>query len=134
MPVAKIHVLEGHYSKDRLGKVSGAVQSGLISALGIPPEDFFQIIHFLPRSQFIHTPSFLGLNYSNDLILLEITFISGRPREQRLKLLKVLNDAVVSAAGISPDDLVIMLNETPGENISFGRGLAQRAQIAAATG
>jgi hypothetical protein len=134
MPVAKIHVLEGHYSKDRLGKVSGAVQSGLISALGIPPEDFFQIIHLLPRSQFLHTPSFLGLNYSDDLILLEITFISGRSREQRLKLLKALNHAVVSAAGISPDDLVIMLNETPGENISFGRGLAQRAHISAATG
>jgi phenylpyruvate tautomerase PptA (4-oxalocrotonate tautomerase family) len=134
MPVAKIHVLEGHYSKDRLGKVSGAVQSGLISVLGIPPEDFFQIIHLLPRSQFLHTPAFLGLNYSDDLILLEITFISGRPREQRLKLLKALNDAVVSAAGISPDDLVIMLNETPGENISFGRGRAQRAHISAATG
>jgi phenylpyruvate tautomerase PptA (4-oxalocrotonate tautomerase family) len=65
--------------------------------------------------------------------LLEITFISGRPREQRLKLLKVLNDAVVSAAGISPDNLVIMLNETPGENISFGRELAQRAHIPVAT-
>lgn len=134
MPVAKIHVLEGNYSKDRLDRVSGAVQSGLITALGIPPEDFFQIIHLLPRSQFLHTPSFLGLNYSDDLILLEITFISGRPREQRLKLLKALNDAVVSAASISPDDLVIMLNENPGENISFGRGLAQRAHISAATG
>jgi hypothetical protein len=41
-----------------------------------------------------------------------------------------LNDAVVSAARISPDDLVITLYETPGENISFGRGLAQRANVA----
>jgi hypothetical protein len=41
-----------------------------------------------------------------------------------------LNDAVVSAARISPDDLLITLYETPGENISFGRGLAQRAHIA----
>ena len=45
MPVAKIHVLEGRYNEARLGKVSSAVQDGLISALGIPPEDFFQIIH-----------------------------------------------------------------------------------------
>jgi 4-oxalocrotonate tautomerase len=132
MPVVKIHVLEGRYSEARLGKVSNAVQSGLMSALGIPPEDFFQIIHILPRSQYLHTPSFLGLNYSDDLILLEITFISGRPKEKRLGLLQALNDAVVSAAGISPDDLVIILNETPGENISFGRGLAQRAHISAA--
>ena len=129
MPVAKIHVLEGRYDEARLRKVSSAVQNGLISALGIPPEDFFQIIHVLPRGRFLHTPSVLGLDYSDDLIILEITFISGRPKEKRLALLKALNDGVVAAAGISPDDLLITLYETPGENISFGRGLAQRAHI-----
>ena len=129
MPLAKLHVLEGQYDEVRLGKVSSAVQNGLISALGIPPEDFFQIIHVLPKSQFRHTPSFLGLKYSDDLIVLEITFISGRPKEKRLGLLKALNDEVVAAAGISLDDLLITLYETPGENISFGRGLAQRAHI-----
>jgi phenylpyruvate tautomerase PptA (4-oxalocrotonate tautomerase family) len=131
MPVAKIHVLEGRYDKARLGNVSRAVQNALISALDIPPEDFFQIIHILPHGRFLHTPSFLGLNYSDDLIALEITFISGRPKEKRLRLLKALNEAVVSAAGIAPDDLLITLYETPGENISFGRGLAQRAHISA---
>ena len=130
MPLAKIHVLEGQYDETRRGKVSSAVQSGLISALGVPPEDFFQIIHILPKSQFHYTPSILGLNYSDDLIVLEITFISGRPKETRLGLLKALNDAVVSAARISPDDLLITLYETPGENISFGRGLAQRTHVA----
>ena len=130
MPLAKLHVLEGQYDEVRLGKVSSAVQNGLISALGIPPEDFFQIIHVLPKSQFRHTPSFLGLKYSDDLIVLEITFISGRPKEKRLGLLKALNDEVVAAAGISPDNLLITLYETPGENISFGRGLAQRAHVA----
>jgi 4-oxalocrotonate tautomerase len=129
MPVAKIHVLEGQYNEARLAKVSSAIQNGLISALGIPPEDSFQIIHILPRGQFRHTPSFLGLNYSDDLIVLEITFISGRPKQKRLGLLKASNDGVVAAAGISPDDLLITLYETPGENISFGRGLAQRAHI-----
>jgi phenylpyruvate tautomerase PptA (4-oxalocrotonate tautomerase family) len=132
MPIAKIHVLEGQYDEARLGKVSSAVQNGLISALGIPPEDFFQIFHVLPRNQYLHTPSFLGLKYSDDLIVLEITFISGRPSEKRLGLLKALNDAVVAAAGISPDDLMIAFYEVPGDNISFGRGLAQRADISAA--
>jgi nicotinamidase-related amidase len=69
------------------------------------------------------------LAYSDDLILLEITFISGRPREKKLRLLKALNDNIVAAVGISSDDLMITLYETPGENISFGRGLAQRAHI-----
>src|ERR1700688_1662340 len=129
MPVAKIYVLEGQYDEARLGKVSKAVQDGLMSALGVPPDDFFQIFHFLPRSQFRHTPSFLGLKYSDDLIVLEVTFISGRPKDKRLALLKAVNKGVVAAAGISPDDLMITLYEVPGENISFGQGLAQRAHI-----
>jgi Tautomerase enzyme len=129
MPVAKIHILEGRWDQARLDRVSNAVQQGLISALGIPSDDFFQIVHILPATQFRHTRSFMGLNYSEDLILLEITFISGRPKEKRLDLLKALNDGVVAATQISPDDLVITLYETSGENISFGRGLAQRAQI-----
>jgi len=45
MPLAKTHVLEGQYDEARRGRVSSAVQNGLIRALGIPPEDFFQIIH-----------------------------------------------------------------------------------------
>jgi hypothetical protein len=129
MPLAKIHVLEGQYNEARLDKVSGAIQEALIGALDIPAEDFFQLVHVLPRSQFRHTPAFLGLAYSDDLILLEITFISGRPKERKLGLLKALNDNIVAAAGISPDDLNITLYEAPGENISFGRGLAQRAHI-----
>lgn len=61
MPVAKIHVLEGQYNDARLDKASGAIQEALIGVLGIPPEDFFQLVHVLPRSQFRHTPAFLGL-------------------------------------------------------------------------
>ena len=129
MPVAKIHVLEGPYDEGRLGRISSAVQNALMSALDIPPDDFFQIIHVVPRGRFLHTPSFLGLKYSDNLIVLEITFISGRSKEKRLGLLKALNDGVVAAAGISADDLLIKLSEVPGENISFGRGLAQRAHI-----
>jgi len=129
MPVAKIHVLEGRYDERRLTNVSKAVQEALISILKIPVDDFFQIIHELPRKRFLHTPSFLGLKYSDDLILLEITFISGRPKETRLALLKELNQRIVAGAGISPDDLLISLYEIAGENVSFGQGLAQRAFI-----
>jgi len=129
MPVAQLHVLEGRYDEHRLSNVSRAVQEALIGVLKIPPDDFFQIIHELPRNRFLHTPSFLGMKYSDDFILLELSFISGRPRETRLALLEELNARVVAGAGISPDDLMIQLSEGPGENFSFGRGLAQRAFV-----
>src|SRR5258707_1932034 len=97
MPLAKIHVLEGRYTEARLGKVSDAVQHSLMSALGIPADDFFQIIHVLPPRQFLHRRSFLGLHYSDELILLEVTFISGRPRQKRLGLLKGMQERRVAA-------------------------------------
>ena len=131
MPLAKIHVLEGQYDEARMNAVSAAIQEALINVLKVPPDDFFQIIHVLPRSRFRHTPSFLGLKYSDDLIVLELTFISGRPKDTRLALLKELNERIAVRAGISPDDLMIQLYELPGENISFGQGLAQRAHISA---
>jgi len=129
MPLAKIHVLESQYNERRLDTVSKAVQEALISVLKIPSDDFFQIIHELPRNRFLHTSSFLGMNYSDDFIVLEIAFISGRPKDTRLALLKELNERIVAGAGISPDDLMIQLSEGPGENFSFGQGLAQRAFV-----
>ena len=46
----------------------------------------------------------------------------------RLDLLKALNDGVVAAAEISPDDLMTTHYEVLGEK-TFGRGLARRAYI-----
>ena len=133
MPIATIHVLEGQYDERRIGHVSRAVQDALISVLKVPADDFFQVIHVLPRNRLLHPPSFLGMRYSDDLILLEVAFISGRPKETRLTLLKELNAQIVERAGISPDDLLIQLSEAPGENYSLGQGLAQRAFISAGT-
>ena len=133
MPFVKINVLEGQYDERRLGNVSKGVQDALMSILKVPPDDFFQIIHELPRNRFLHTPSFVGMKYSDDFIWLEVAFISGRPKETRLALLKELNARIVAGADISPDDLMIGLFEGPGENFSFGQGLAQRAFISQTT-
>jgi hypothetical protein len=130
MPLAKVHVLDNQYDRARIGQLSEAIQNALIEVLGIPPDDFFQIHHVLPRDHYRHTPAFVGQEYSDDMILLELTFMTGRPKETRLALLKSLNEKIVAAVKISPADLVVLLYEVAGENISFGSGLAQRAHIA----
>jgi hypothetical protein len=127
VPLAKIHVVEGRYNEARMGKVSDAVQAALMNTLRVPPEDFYQLIFELPKNRFLHTPSFVGMHYTDDLIILDITFIQGRPMETRLALLKDINTRIAAAASVSPDDMLITLYEVPGENISFGQGEAQRA-------
>jgi hypothetical protein len=133
MPLAKVHVLEGQYDTPRLEKMSEAIQSALIEVLDVPTDDFFQIHHVLPRDRYRHTPSFLGQKYSDEMILLELTFMTGRPKETRLALQRALNEKIVAAVKISPTDLVVLLYEIAGENVSFGSGLAQRAHIAVAS-
>ena len=101
--------------------------SGLSEHACVPPEDFYQLIFELPKKRFLHTPSFVGMHYTDDLIILELTFIEGRSKETRLALLMDINSRVAAATGVSPDDLMITLYEAPGENFSFGQGEAQRA-------
>jgi hypothetical protein len=127
MPLAKIHVVEGRYGEARIAKVSGAVQAALMNTLRVPPEDFYQLIFEFPKNRFLFTPSFVGMHYTDDLIVLDVTFIEGRSKETRLALLNDINARVAAAADVSPDNLLITLYEIPGENISFGRGEAQRA-------
>src|SRR5215475_1483379 len=107
MPLAKIHVQEGRYDAARIAKVSGAIQAALMNTLRVPPEDFFQLIFEFPKQRFLHPPSFVGMHYTDDLIILDVTFIQGRSKETRLALLKDVNTRVTSAAGLSPDDLMI---------------------------
>jgi hypothetical protein len=83
MPIAKIHVLEGRYDQARMTKVSDAIQAALMHILRVPADDFYQMIFELPKSRFLHTPSFLGLCYSDDLIILDVTFIAGRTKRNK---------------------------------------------------
>jgi hypothetical protein len=78
MPLAKIYVHEGRYDEARLSKLGDAIQTALEETLGTPPEDYFRIYQVLPSNRYVHTSGFLGLTYTDDLIMLEITFIAGR--------------------------------------------------------
>ena len=71
MPLAKIHVHEGRYDEARLAKVSGAIQAALMNTLRVPAEDFYQLIFEFPKNRFLHTRSFVGMHYSDDLIILD---------------------------------------------------------------
>ena len=122
MPTAKIYVHKGRYDEQRL-----AIQEALESVLRVPPGDSYRVVHVLPSHHFVHKPSFFGLS------LWELSSSRDGRKSPRLSLLKELNDRVVAATSISQDDLCVPLCELPGENNSFGQGLAQGALTSADT-
>src|SRR5260221_14261510 len=126
MPVAKIHVHEGAFDDGELSEIGLAVQAALEDVLSVPAEDYFRVTHVLPKGRFVHTPAFVGCTYSERLVFLELTFISGRPKEKRLALLAALNRLGVEEVGLRPDDLLVMIYGMPGEDISLRQRLRQR--------
>src|SRR6266436_3841162 len=127
MPLAKIHIVEGRYDEIRIAKVSGAIQAALMNTLRVPPEDFYQLIFEFPKKRFLHTPSFVGMHYTDDLIILDLTFIEGRSKETRLALLKRRQHPRCrrgQRVARRPDDHALRSSR---REFSFGQGEAQRA-------
>jgi hypothetical protein len=74
-----------------------------------------------------HTDAFLDLTYTRDLLMIEIAFIEGRSDELKKALLADLNRRLVETADLRADDVFVSMYELAAANVSFGRGLAQRA-------
>jgi phenylpyruvate tautomerase PptA (4-oxalocrotonate tautomerase family) len=126
MPLAKIHIRKGR-PVEKKRAIADAVQASLIAVLEIPEQDRFQLIQEYEDDHFIHTDAFLDLTYTRDLVMIEIAFLAGRSDDLKKALLADLNRRLVETADVRPDDVVVLIYESPPANFSFGRGLAQRA-------
>jgi hypothetical protein len=99
MPLAKIHVHEGRYDEARLIKLGNAIQAASEETLRMYRERTISASTTCCLRPVRSYAWFPGLTYTDDLILLEITFIAGRSRDARLTLLRAINERVVSAVG-----------------------------------
>jgi phenylpyruvate tautomerase PptA (4-oxalocrotonate tautomerase family) len=128
MPLAKINIRKGHRPEKKRA-IADAVQASLIAILDIPEQDRFQLIQEYEDEHFIHTDAFLDLTYTRDLLMIEIAFIEGRSDELKKALLADLNRRLVDTADVRSDDVFVSMYEIGATNVSFGRGLAQRAAV-----
>lgn len=128
MPLTKVHLRKGA-SVEKRRAIADAVQESLIANLSIPEQDRFLVINEYDDDNFIHTPSFdaFGLTYTDELLMIEISFVIGRSDEVKKGLLADLNRRLVETAGVRTDDVFVVLYDLAPAGVSFGQGLAQRA-------
>lgn len=129
MPLVKINLLSGRTVKDK-DAIAAAIHSALVSNLAVPDADRYQLFNEYSGDNFRHTSGYLGLNYTDQLLIIEITFLTGRDEEVKKALLVEINQNLVAAGVVDADDVFVMLTEIGLANISFGQGLAQRAPVA----
>jgi phenylpyruvate tautomerase PptA (4-oxalocrotonate tautomerase family) len=127
MPLTKIHIRKGH-PPEKKRAIADAVQASLIATLDIPEQDRFQLIHEYEDEHFIHTDAFLDLTYTRDLLMIEIAFIEGRSDDLKKALLADLNRRLAETTDVRSDDVFVAMYDIGAANVSFGRGLAQRAR------
>jgi 4-oxalocrotonate tautomerase len=124
MPLVRISLQEGKSTAQRQ-RISDAVHRGLVETIGIPAQDRFQIITEHAATDVVFDPSYLNINRTQDLVIIQITISVGRSLEIKQALYKRMVELLVQEAGLRKEDVFINLVEVLAENWSFGNGEAQ---------
>ena len=126
MPLVKVNLLKGR-SADEKDSIAAAIQAALVSTLEVPESDRYQLFNEYDRESFRHTSGYLGMTYTDRLLIIEITVREGDDDEAKKSLLAEINHNLVAAGLVGGDDVFVLITEIGPANVSFGKGLAQRA-------
>jgi 4-oxalocrotonate tautomerase len=126
VPFVKLYLRKGK-SPEYLRSVADAVHEALVAQANVPRDDRFQVLHQLQDDALIAHPTYGGVNRSKDVIIVEITFNTGRTVEIKKNLYADIARRLQEAADVRPDDVMIVLVEVVKENWSFGGGRATYA-------
>ena len=126
MPLVKVNLLKGRSAEEK-GSIAASIQTALVSTLEVPDADRYQLFNEYDGESFRHTSGYLGMTYTDQLLIIEITFLEGRDDEVKKSLLAEINRNLVAAGVVGGDDVFVLITEIGRANVSFGKGLAQRA-------
>ena len=93
--------------------------------VNVPLNDKFQVITEHAPEELNITPSYMGVNYSADIVLIQITLSRGRSVELKQAFYKRIADDLHRELGLDRQDVFISLVEAGREDWSFGNGVAQ---------
>jgi 4-oxalocrotonate tautomerase len=122
MPFVRITMAQGRSVEDRRA-LAESVQQALVETAGVPANDFFCAIHELPPEDFRFDPTYLGIERTKELIVVQIVLNAGRTVEVKRALYARLAEKVGQRPGMRHEDVLINLIEVPRENWSFGNGV-----------
>jgi phenylpyruvate tautomerase PptA (4-oxalocrotonate tautomerase family) len=123
MPLVRIDLPQS-IDADRAQEIGEAINKAMMDVINVPKGDKFQVITRHPPGGRNVTSEYLGIQYSNNVALIQITLNQGRTVELKKAFYRrVAND--LAELGLRKQDVVINLVEVPKENWSFGNGEMQ---------
>ena len=129
MPFVKVNLLKGRSAGEKRA-IGAAIQAALERTLDVSEANRYQLFNEYDRENFRHTGGHLGLTYTDQLVIVEITIRTGDDDEHKKSLLAEINRNLVAAGVVAADDVFVLITEIGDADVSFGRGLSQRAPAA----
>ena len=124
MPLARIELRRGKPPAYRKAICDG-VYRALRETFNVPENDRFLIVSEHEADNFVHADTYLGIAYSDDLVIVQITVSDTRTTETKQALFARIVDLLAQNPGLRREDVFINLVECKTANWSFGNGIAQ---------
>lgn len=126
MPFVRIDLSKKH-PEGFAQQVGEIVYEIMTTHINVPKDDKFQVITKHDSQELIVPKSYLGIEYSEEIIFIQVTLNEGRTTELKKKFYKAICEGLVEKLKVRPQDIVINLIEVNKENWSFGNGEMQYA-------
>ena len=126
MPLVRINI--GAQSRAGLGREVGEiVYRAMREEINVPEDDRFHIISKHQADELVYPKSYLGVEYSPNIVFIQITLNEGRTTELKKRFYKRISSDCAKELWLREQDVFISLVEVNKENWSFGNGEMQYA-------
>jgi phenylpyruvate tautomerase PptA (4-oxalocrotonate tautomerase family) len=126
MPLVRVEIKK-HADPTFAKRIGEQIYAAMRSTINVPEHDNFQILNEHDGEHFIFDPQYLGIQRTDQLVIIQITLNEGRTLEQKKALYQAIAQNLNTHLGIRLEDVFINLVEVKKENWSFGNGIAQYA-------
>jgi phenylpyruvate tautomerase PptA (4-oxalocrotonate tautomerase family) len=94
----------------------------MVETINVPADDRFQIFTEHGPEGLVYDRKYLGIERTDDIVVIQITLNAGRTLDQKRALYLALADRLARDPGLRTEDVLVSLVEVPKENWSFGNG------------
>ena len=126
MPLVRVSLRQGK-SDDYKKAIGDGVYQALRETFTVPEEDRFVTVSEHSESEFQFSKTYIDIERTDDLVILQITVSNTRSIEQKKALFARIVELLAQQPGLRKEDVFINLLEVAKENWSFGNGVAQYA-------
>lgn len=126
MPLTRVSLRRGKPAAYRKAILDGLYQA-MRETFDVPEDDRFMTITEHDEDNFDYGKSYLGIQRSDELVIVQLTVNHTRTLDQKRALYRRIVELLSNSLGLRPEDILISLIEVAPENWSLGKGVAHYA-------